>query len=131
MHWYAQHNMSEAYSKVSTVLWKSAPHNCTVAHLPHAQLTPAPTYSSGAKEYEGRPAWLEQRRATNTKQQRGALWKQVISLPKPLKGGSQLSSTHGRLALAHPHLFVCSADSNQAVLAWTANNAATTATNPG
>lgn len=77
------------------------PTSALLVHVLHAQLSPAVTNSSGAKEYEGRPAWMEQRRATNTKQQRGALWKQVISLPKPLKGGSQLSSTHGRHVLAH------------------------------
>ena len=56
---------------------------------------------------------MEQRRATNTKQQRGALWKQVIRLPKPLKGGSQLSSTHGRCA--HPDLVSWLAENWKAV----------------
>ncbi|KAK9839532.1 hypothetical protein WJX81_007640 [Elliptochloris bilobata] len=45
---------------------------------------------------------MEQRRATNTKQLRGALWKHIVCLAEPLKGGAQLSSTHGRAHFTLP-----------------------------
>lgn len=91
--------IQRAHNQAPAEPWKSAPHKCTGAPVLHAHVLPALIHLHGAKEYEGRPAWMEQRRATNTQQQRGALWKQVIRLPKPLKGGSQLSSTHGRYGI--------------------------------
>lgn len=47
---------------------------------------------------------IEQRCVTNTKQLRCALWKHVISLARLLKGGVQLSTTHGQCAVGHARL---------------------------